>query len=71
MTNTTLHSFMSNIIEDVHQRIYDERQEEILIACKNERDNNIAKATVAILEFGASDENTLNALQKHWDLWNF
>lgn len=37
-------------------------------ACINERQNNIATATVAMREAGLSDEIITSMLQKHWDL---
>lgn len=53
---------------EIQQRMRDERDAMIQDACFEERDNNIAKAALALLEVGASDDVVVQKLQEHWDL---
>lgn len=53
---------------EIQQRMRDEREAVIQEACFEERENNIAKATLALLEVGADDDTIVRKLQEHWDL---
>lgn len=53
---------------EIQQRLRDEREAIIQEACFEERENNIAKAALALLEVGADDDTVVRKLQEHWDL---
>ena len=53
---------------EFQQRMRDERDAMIQAACDEERNNNIARATIALLEVGADDETVDRKLQEHFDL---
>ena len=57
-----------NFIPELQQKFRDERESEIFIARKEERENNIAVAAEAMLDAGLDDETVVQMLQKYWDL---
>lgn len=57
-----------NFIPEMRQRLRDDFEARIQDECDKERDNNIATATVALIDAGVSDESVVQMLQKHWDL---
>lgn len=57
-----------NFIPDLRQSFRDNRDAAIEDACIDERNNNIAIATIAMLDGGLSDEVITRLLQEYWDL---
>lgn len=55
-------------LPEIQQRMRDERDAMIQEARYDERENNIAKAALALLEVGVSDDVVVQKLQEHWDL---
>ena len=58
----------SNFPAELVQRFRDDRIAKIENACDQERENNIATATTAMVDAGLTDEVITQMLQKYWDL---
>ena len=58
----------TGFLPELQQRFRDERDSEIQSACNNERENNIARAALAMIDAGLDDRVVEHMLQKHWDL---
>lgn len=59
---------LSTIIPDVRDGIRNRMEEDVERALIDERDNNIAIASIAMMDGGLSDEEIIRLLQKYWDL---
>ena len=58
----------TGFLPEMQQRFRDERASEIQSACDDERENNIARAALAMIDAGLDDSVVEHMLQKHWDL---
>lgn len=57
-----------NFIPEMRQRFRDDYEARIQDARDMERENNIATATMAMIDAGVPDASVAHMLQKHWDL---
>lgn len=58
----------TGFLPEMQQRFRDEIDAEIQSACNDERENNIARAALAMIDAGLDDKIVEHMLQKHWDL---
>lgn len=58
----------TGFLPEMQQHLQAEIDAEIQSACNDERENNIARATLAMIDAGLDDTVVEHMLQKHWDL---
>lgn len=63
-----LKSELRDFIPSIGRGVRDRLLEDMDIKIHDERENNIAIATMAMLDAGLSDNTVIEKLQKYWDL---